>query len=55
VASLVDVAQRVNVVVGVLIDNLDQQLGAKPVRRLELLLNQQRFFLVCLYGFRFEI
>jgi len=55
VVVLVDVAQRVEVFVGVFVDNLDQQPGVKLVRRFELLLNQKRFFLVRLSALRFEI
>lgn len=40
---------------GVFVNNLDQQPGVKLVRRFELLLDQQRFFLVSLSALRFEI
>ena len=55
VVVLVDVAQRVEVFMGVFVDNLDQQPGVKLVRRFEFLLDQQRFFLVSLSALRFEI
>jgi len=55
VILLVDVAQRVQEVVRVFVHNLDQQSGAELVRRFQLLLNQQRFFLVRFSALRFEI
>jgi len=55
VILLVNVAQRVQEVVCVFVHNLDQQSGAELVRRFQLLLDQQRFFLVRLSALRFEI